>query len=679
MPSNGFTFTITGPVRIASISPLSGPVGTAVTITGSGFGSTQGSSSVFFNGTQATPTGWSNTQIVVPVPSGATTGLISLRIDGTVYWGPVFTVNPTPNILIISPPSGGVGAIVTINGTNFGSTQGSSTVTFNGTVATPIVWNGQIVAPVPTGATTGPVVVTVGGIPSNGVTFTVTGPVLIAGISPPSGPVGTSVAVTGGGFGLTQGSSAVFFNGTQATPTSWSNTKIVVPVPSGATTGQIFLRINGTIYWGPVFTVLSTPHINTLSPPSGAVGTLVTINGTNFGSAQGASTVTFNGTPATPNSWIDTKIVVPVPNGATTGNVVVTVNGVPSNGVLFTVLLNPHIASLSPTAGGVGTAVTISGTNFGSTQGGSTVSFNGTAAIPLSWSGTSILAPVPAGATTGNVVVTVGGNPSNGVSFTVTAAPGLSVLSPVFGGPGTVVTITGAGFGSTQGSSSVTFNGTAATPTNWVAGQIVAPVPAGASTGNVAVTVNALQSNGLLFTTGSPIILNLSPPSGAVGDLIGIIGTGFGSAQGNSTVTFGGTVIPAYSWGSDGTIITIQVPSWAVAGQVPVQVTVNGIASNIKQLAVTPAITSPGLQPSLGPALMGFIINGAGFGTTPGTVTVNGTQWPLVPVSGSWTDTAIMVQVPSSGGTSGVVLVTVNGQTSNNNYTFTVDPYFGCN
>jgi hypothetical protein len=96
-------------------------------------------------------------------------------------------------------------------------------------------------------------------------------------------------------------------------------------------------------------------------------------------------------------------------------------------------------------------------------------------------------------------------------------------------------------------------------------------------------------------------------------------------------------------------------------------------------LAVTPAITSPGLQPSQGPPLMGFIINGTGFGTTPGTVTVNGTQWPLVPVSGAWTDTAIMVQVPSSGGSSGVVLVTVNGQTSNNNYSFTLQPYFGCN
>src|SRR5205807_785625 len=77
------------------------------------------------------------------------------------------------------------------------------------------------------------------------------------------------------------------------------------------------------------------------------------------------------------------------------------------------------ITSLNPASGLVGTSVTITGANFGSTQGTSTVKFNGTAATPTSWSATSIVAPVPAGATTGNIVVTVAGVASNGVSFTV--------------------------------------------------------------------------------------------------------------------------------------------------------------------------------------------------------------------------------------------------------------------
>src|SRR5579864_3246893 len=125
----------------------------------------------------------------------------------------------------------------------------------------------------------------------------------------------------------------------------------------------------------------------------------------------------------------------------------------------------PSISGVSPTSGAVGTAVTISGANFGATQGTSTVKFNGTAATPTSWSATSIVAALPSGATTENVVVTVGGVASNGVSFTVTtaAAPSISGVSPTSGAVGTSVTISGANFGSTQGTSTVKFNGTAAT------------------------------------------------------------------------------------------------------------------------------------------------------------------------------------------------------------------------
>src|SRR4029077_358608 len=115
--------------------------------------------------------------------------------------------------------------------------------------------------------------------------------------------------------------------------------------------------------------------------------------------------------------------VVTVPTGATTGKVVVTVGGVASNGVTFTVVAAPSITSLAPTSGAVGAAVTITGTAFGSTQGKGTVKFNGTTASVTSWSATSIKVTVPSGATTGNVVVYASGVNSNGVSFTVVPAP----------------------------------------------------------------------------------------------------------------------------------------------------------------------------------------------------------------------------------------------------------------
>jgi hypothetical protein len=68
----------------------------------------------------------------------------------------------------------------------------------------------------------------------------------------------------------------------------------------------------------------------------------------------------------------------------------------------------------------VGTAVTITGTNFGSVQGSGTVTFNGIVATTITkWTATSIATKVPTGATTGNVVVHTSGVASNGIKFTV--------------------------------------------------------------------------------------------------------------------------------------------------------------------------------------------------------------------------------------------------------------------
>lgn len=59
----------------------------------------------------------------------------------------------------------------------------------------------------------------------------------------------------------------------------------------------------------------------------------------------------------------------------------------------------PTISTLTPATGAVGASVTIAGSNFGGTQGTSTVKFNTTTAAVTTWSSTSIVATVPAGAT----------------------------------------------------------------------------------------------------------------------------------------------------------------------------------------------------------------------------------------------------------------------------------------
>src|SRR3989442_13925413 len=109
------------------------------------------------------------------------------------------------------------------------------------------------------------------------------------------------------------------------------------------------------------YSLAVAPATLTLTPASGFIGTSVTIKGSNFGATQGTtSTVTFNGVSAgTATNWSDTQIVVVVPGGATTGPVVITVNGVASNSdKVYTVIADTSApittASATPTANGGG-------------------------------------------------------------------------------------------------------------------------------------------------------------------------------------------------------------------------------------------------------------------------------------------------------------------------------------
>lgn len=572
----GFEVGVAAP-NITSISPTSGAVATSVTIKGTGFGSTQGTNTVNFNGVSGVPTSWSATQIKVPVPTGATTGPVVVTASGTVSNGVSFTVPGTgPTVTSLSPSSGPVGSSVTITGTNFGATQGASTVTFNGVAVTATGWSPtSIVATVPSGATSGSVVVTVGGTASSGLSFTVAPS--ITSLSPTSGAGGVPVTITGTSFGSSQGTSTVTFNGTAATPTAWGPSSIIVPVPTGATTGNVVVSVSGVVSNGVSFAVLPAPSITSLSTSTGAVGTSVTITGTNFGATQGTSTVTFNGTAATPTSWGASSITVPVPTGATTGNVVVTVSGVVSNGVSFTVLPTPSIASLSPTSGAVGTSVTITGANFGATQGASTVTFGGTAGTPTSWSATSIAVTVPAGATTGNVVVTFSGVASNGVNFTVLPAPIITSLSSTSGAVGVPITITGTNFGATQGNSTVTFNGTTALVTLWSSTSIGVTVPSGATTGNVVVNLGGFPSNGVNFIVGTLASLSLTPqnPSAIAGNTLQFTATG--TYLDNSTQN----LTAAATWTSSAiNVATINSSGMATVvgpGQTTIQATVGSL------------------------------------------------------------------------------------------------------
>ena len=609
-------FTITTPApgpTITSFTPTGGLAGTVVTVLGSNF---TGATAVAFNGTAAASfTVVSATQLTATVAAGTTTGPITITTPlGTATSATPFVVGAPPVVTSFTPATGPVGTVVTITGTNFTL---ASQVRFNNTVAPVFTLNSatQITATVPAGATTGPISVTTPvGTGVSATNFVVIQPPTITSFTPVSGTVGTVVTLTGTNF---TGATQVTFNNTVALVfTVNSATSITVTVPAGATTGFIAVT-------GPGGTGISPRRFitNDLCANAIPLACQQVVTGTNLGASatgdptgtcvetiQGAGvlyTVTGTGgriTLSTCNAGTDFDTQLFVYSGscgsyvcvggnddATTCAVasVASTYGFSSTfGTTYYVLVGgyqgatgtfvlstacgavppaPTITSLTPDTGPIASGVAIAGTNF---TGATRVTFNGTNATFSVIDAQTMVATVPNGATTGNVIVYgAGGIPSNGVLFTVTTpVPVLTRLTPNNGPVGTTVTLTGSGFG---GATRVSFNGVPATVFSVTATtSMTADVPAGATTGNVTVTTPGGTSNGIVFTVviPAPTITALSPASAPVGTVITLTGTNLTGATG---LTLNGVAITGFTV-VNGTTITFTVPAGATSGPVVV-------------------------------------------------------------------------------------------------------------
>jgi hypothetical protein len=147
---SSFQVTSTSAPVVSSFSPQSGPVGTNVTINGSGF---TGATAVTFGGVQAVNfTVNSDVQMHANVPSGAQTGPIGVTTTfgtGTSSTNfTVTTVSQPPRITSFTPTSGYPGATVRINGSNLSGVTSVKlgTVSAQFTIVSP----SQINATVPT-------------------------------------------------------------------------------------------------------------------------------------------------------------------------------------------------------------------------------------------------------------------------------------------------------------------------------------------------------------------------------------------------------------------------------------------------------------------------------------------------------------------------------------------------
>jgi uncharacterized repeat protein (TIGR03803 family) len=156
----------------AFVRPLltSGKVGKSIGILGQGF---TGTTKVAFNGTSATFTVSTDTYMTATIPTGATTGLLTVTTPGGKLTS-LRKIRVTPVITSFNPTSGTVGTPVVIMGNSLTQT---SKVTFGGIKATTMTVNSdtQVTANVPTGAITGKIAITTpGGTAASSATFTVT-------------------------------------------------------------------------------------------------------------------------------------------------------------------------------------------------------------------------------------------------------------------------------------------------------------------------------------------------------------------------------------------------------------------------------------------------------------------------------------------------------------------------
>ncbi|HMO53650.1 MAG TPA: IPT/TIG domain-containing protein, partial [Tepidiformaceae bacterium] len=239
---------------ITGISPAAGPLtGLAgVVITGTNF---TGATSVTFGGTPAIPfTVNSATQITATAPAhaaGTVEVVVTTPNGSNVTTGTAndFTYTSGPTITSISPNTGpAAGAtVVTITGTNF--VANGLVVRFGTVTATANLINSTTIVAVAPAQAAGVVDVTVqtsGGTSPNTAAddFTYTGVSVpaVTSLNPTSGPIGTSVVITGTGF---TGATSVTFGGVAATFTVNSPTQITATVPNGTPPGSVDVRVTG--------------------------------------------------------------------------------------------------------------------------------------------------------------------------------------------------------------------------------------------------------------------------------------------------------------------------------------------------------------------------------------------------------------------------------------------------
>jgi len=456
-----------------------------------------------------------------------------------------------PVITSFSPASGVVGTPVTLLGSGFSTQAESNRVSFNGTLATVTAASTtSLTTSVPSGASTGRIAVTVGGLTAtSALDFQVILPnpvPLLSSVAPTSVQVGSSevtLSLTGSGFIATStaqldGNALVttFASGTALSAVISADRRalaanhtvtVVNPGPGGGTSGGLSFVVQNP-----------SPQLSSLNPSSVTVGSgdlLLTLKGSGY---VAASQVALNGVALT-TTWVSTTqltVLVPASQLANTGALSFAVtNPAPGGGTSATATLSvdnpvPTLSSISPSSvtAGVGTVtLTVVGAGFVTS---SQVQIDG-ATFPTAFvSTTQLRATVDAAVTStggAHTLVVVnpspGGGTSNEKTFTVNnPLPTVSSISPsntATDGAPLTLTVTGSGF---LQNSVVQLNGVAVSTTYVSDSAIKGQIPTLTVAGNYAITVinptpGGGTSNSATLTAAPsiiPTLTGLSPNPG---------------------------------------------------------------------------------------------------------------------------------------------------------------------
>src|SRR6266513_515853 len=549
-PSNAVTFTINNPVpTITSLNPSSSPGCGQFTLTvnGTNFVST---STVKWNATTLATTFVSSTQLtatgtapLVASPGTASVTVVNPPPGGGTSNAQTFTINVSPAPVITSPltATGTVGTAF-----SYQITATNCPASYNATPLPPVLsvnTSTGLISGTPTTAGVYSVTISAtnaGGTGTATLVITINNPVpTTTSISPNCvmpGSASFTLTVTGTNF---VSGSVVMFGGTSLTPTSSSSTQLTVTVPASlvAIAGTASITVvnpgpGGGTSNAQTFTIAATPVITSPLTACGTKGVAFsyTITATNSptsftasplpaGLSVNTSTGVISGTPTATGT---TNVTITARNGAGTCNTATAT-------LVITIGTAPTISSLSPTctgAGGPQFTLTVNGPNNDFTQ-GETVYWNGSPLVTTFVSSKLLTAIVTTDliATPGTASITVGGcaATSGAVTFTISAAPIISSLSPTCASEGDIqftLTVNGINFVST---SIVNWNGAALTTTFVSSTQLTATVSAVriANPGTASVTVVSpcgATSNGVTFPIeDAPSITSALTASATVG------------------------------------------------------------------------------------------------------------------------------------------------------------------